>query len=120
MNSLIMTMMAKSESNASVHAKDLCSYDASFSCNPYNFNNSSSVDHSTLSNCIPFPFKLYDLLEESDKQGYEAIISWMPEGSSSFKIYNQREFTQTLMRRYFKQTHYKSFQRQCKYSKEWW
>jgi len=65
----------------------------------------------TIAQCIPFPFKLYDLLEESDREGYGSIISWMP-NSSAFTIYDKKAFSETLMAKYFKQTQFKSFQRQ--------
>jgi HSF-type DNA-binding len=60
---------------------------------------------------IPFPFKLHEMLSDAFKDGYETIVSWQPHGKA-FRVHNTKEFTETIMQRYFHQTHYKSFQRQ--------
>jgi hypothetical protein len=58
-----------------------------------------------------FPRKLYGMLEDAAKQGFEDIVSWQP-GNNSFKVLKPKLFAATIMQRHFKQTQYKSFQRQ--------
>jgi hypothetical protein len=63
-----------------------------------------------------FPFQLYDLLEDAEMKGFESIVSWLP-GGNSFKVHDHKSFMQSIMSRYFKQTKYKSFQRQLNFYK---
>jgi hypothetical protein len=65
----------------------------------------------TLHQQIPFPFKLHEMLSDAVKDGNEAIVSWQPHGKA-FRVHKMKEFTETVMQRYFHQTQYKSFQRQ--------
>jgi hypothetical protein len=51
------------------------------------------------------------MLEDAAKKGFEDIVSWQP-GDNSFKVLKPKLFAATIMRRHFKQTQYKSFQRQ--------
>jgi hypothetical protein len=52
------------------------------------------------------------MLEETAKKvGAESIVSWQPHGKA-FRVHLPDVFARTVMRRYFKQTKYKSFQRQ--------
>jgi hypothetical protein len=51
------------------------------------------------------------MLSDSAKDGTEDIVSWQPHGMA-FRVHKTKEFTETVMQRYFHQTHYKSFQRQ--------
>ena len=60
---------------------------------------------------IPFPWKLHVMLDCADDQSYAQTVSWMPDGKS-FKVHNVYAFVAIIMPRYFKQTKYKSFQRQ--------
>jgi HSF-type DNA-binding len=60
---------------------------------------------------LPFLFKLHAMLSDAAKEGTEDIVSWQPHGMA-FRVHNTKEFTETIMQRYFHQTHYKSFQRQ--------
>jgi hypothetical protein len=60
---------------------------------------------------VPFPFKLHEMLSDAAKEGTEDIVSWQPHGMA-FRVHKTKEFTETVMQRYFHQTHYKSFQRQ--------
>ena len=72
----------------------------------------SSSKCSTMSSSkLPFPFKLYQLLENASERGYEDIVSWA-DGGRSFKVHQTKLFTETVMKDYFKQTHFKSFTRQ--------
>ena len=67
--------------------------------------------HGGLHNCIPFPYKLHDMLEYSAAEGLESIVSWLP-NHRSFKVFNVPKFVNEVMPRFFNQTKYKSFQRQ--------
>lgn len=60
---------------------------------------------------IPFPMKLHDLLENAGKNGLSDIISWCPHGRC-FVVHNSREFVQSVMPKWFRQTKLTSFQRQ--------
>jgi hypothetical protein len=61
-----------------------------------------------------FPGRLYTLLEECEKNDDESnIISWSPLGNS-FKVHNKELFAKKILPRYFRQSNYKSFVRQCK------
>jgi hypothetical protein len=51
------------------------------------------------------------MLQEMAKVGAESIVSWQPHGTA-FRVHQPDVFARTVMRRYFKQTQYKSFQRQ--------
>jgi hypothetical protein len=65
-----------------------------------------------------FPKKLYHMLENAKKHGFENLISWMPD-RSSFKIHvgntkdeNEKTMFIKLLKQYFNQTKYDSFLRQ--------
>jgi hypothetical protein len=58
-----------------------------------------------------FPRKLHALLEEAEEKGFQDLICWQS-GGKSFKVLNSRHFAKTIMPKYFKQTKFKSFQRQ--------
>jgi hypothetical protein len=51
------------------------------------------------------------MLDEMATIGSESIISWQPHGTA-FRVHQPKEFARIVMPRYFKQTKYKSFQRQ--------
>ncbi len=61
---------------------------------------------------VAFPWKLHRVLEESDRLGFEDIVSW--QGNRAFKVHDPKSFENTIMKKYFNQTRYKSFQRQRK------
>lgn len=63
------------------------------------------------SHAIPFPWKLHEMLEAADVQGFDSVVSWLPD-NNSFKVHNQQAFVSQVMPRFFKQSMYKSFQRQ--------
>lgn len=71
-------------------------------------NRSSSL---SLTNRIPFPMKLFQILEDVERIGCEWIVSWSADGNS-FRVHNNKAFVQRVMPQYFRQTRYKSFQRQ--------
>lgn len=58
-----------------------------------------------------FTVKLHRILEDAEEEGFSDVIQWDP-GGRSFTIYKPEKFTETIMGRYFRQTKYKSFQRQ--------
>jgi len=60
-----------------------------------------------------FPWKLHEMLELADQEGYDNIVSWLPDGRS-FKVYAPNDFVHKIMPNFFLQSKYKSFQRQCK------
>lgn len=55
--------------------------------------------------------KLFQLLEDMERQNGTWIVSWSSDGDS-FRVHNNSVFVQKVMPRYFRQTKYKSFQRQ--------
>ncbi|KAG7342533.1 HSF-type DNA-binding protein [Nitzschia inconspicua] len=62
-----------------------------------------------------FPVKLYEMMQDSVSNGFEDVVSWqtpLPGVASSFKVQNTHRFVDEIMPRYFKQTKFKSFQRQ--------
>jgi hypothetical protein len=58
-----------------------------------------------------FPFKLLQLLEDASKEGNEHVVSWLPHGKA-FKVHKPVDFENKLIKRYFRQTKYRSFVRQ--------
>lgn len=58
-----------------------------------------------------FPFKLVQLLEDATNEGNDDIVSWLPHGKA-FKVHKPDQFEAKLMKRYFRQTKYRSFVRQ--------
>ena len=61
-----------------------------------------------------FPWKLHDILEGAEAGNYADIISWLP-GDEAFRVHDPQGFVDKVMPQHFQQTHYKSFQRQCKW-----
>ena len=60
-----------------------------------------------------FPFKLHIVLDQSEKQGFDDVISW--QGNNAFMIHKPKKFEDSIMKEYFYQTLYKSFQKQRKF-----
>ncbi|CAJ1940771.1 unnamed protein product [Cylindrotheca closterium] len=58
-----------------------------------------------------FTVKLHRILEDAQAQGFSHVIQWDP-GGRSFTIHQPDVFSKTIMKTYFRQTKYKSFQRQ--------
>lgn len=65
----------------------------------------------TRSQSVPFPWKLHDMLTKMSQQGYDHIVSWNPAGTA-LKIRDTKRFAEQIMPQHFRQTKYKSFQRQ--------
>lgn len=57
-----------------------------------------------------FPMKLYGMLDEAERGGYQHVVSWLP-GGKSFKIHDPNGLV-PLLNLHFNQTKYKSFLRQ--------
>jgi hypothetical protein len=62
--------------------------------------------------CIQFPWKLHEMLDNADVEGFADIVSWLPGTTNSFKVHQQGVFVEGIMPRYFKKIQFKSFQRQ--------
>eukprot|EP00934_Nitzschia_sp_Nitz4_P007165 Nitzschia sp. Nitz4//scaffold185_size43419//24103//25634//NITZ4_007303-RA/size43419-augustus-gene-0.65-mRNA-1//1//CDS//3329539715//7155//frame0 len=60
---------------------------------------------------LSFPLKLRHMLQEAEDQDMAHIVSWEMEGTA-FRVHLPDEFVAQIMRRWFNQTKYKSFQRQ--------
>ncbi|KAL3903340.1 MAG: hypothetical protein SGILL_010482 [Bacillariaceae sp.] len=60
---------------------------------------------------LPFTWKLYEMLENVTENGQDHIVSWV-DGGRAFRVHNLDDFTNKVIPIYFKQSKYKSFQRQ--------
>jgi hypothetical protein len=73
----------------------------------------TSIISSIYPSSIPFPWKLHEMLDDAEKgEGFQSIISWLPDHKNGFRVHNSAAFVDLVMPKYFKQTQYKSFQRQ--------
>jgi hypothetical protein len=61
---------------------------------------------------VPFPWKLHEMLDNAEKEGFDSVVSWLPGNDNAFRVHDIYAFVDTVMTRYFNQTKYKSFQRQ--------
>jgi len=60
---------------------------------------------------LSFPLKMYSMMEDAERDGFEDIVSWQASGTS-FKIHRPNEFVDVVLKKYFSQSRLKSFQRQ--------
>lgn len=60
---------------------------------------------------VPFPWRLHQMLEETEAAGSSSVVSWLPDGKH-FKVHDTKGFLEDIVPRFFKQKSYKSFQRQ--------
>lgn len=61
---------------------------------------------------LPFAWKLYEMLETVHKNKVDTdIVSWVDDGKA-FKVHDLKRFVNEIVPTYFKQSKYKSFQRQ--------
>ena len=60
---------------------------------------------------MSFPRKLHAMLEAASVNNFEDVVAWQP-GGTSFKVVDPKRFADEIMNIHFKQTKYKSFQRQ--------
>jgi HSF-type DNA-binding len=63
---------------------------------------------------ISFPIKLFRMLEEVEREGIQSIVGWNPDGKS-FQVYDHERFVKEVLPSHFKQSKYKSFQRQLNF-----
>jgi hypothetical protein len=59
----------------------------------------------------PFPWKLHEMLDDTENKNMSHIVRWLPD-NTSFKVYEMDAFVLYILPAYFRQTKYKSFQRQ--------
>ena len=59
----------------------------------------------------PFPLKLHDMLEYCKDNNMQHVAAWQPDGTS-FAVHDPEAFTSEVIHRFFRQSHFKSFQRQ--------
>ena len=48
---------------------------------------------------VPFPVKLYNMLEGTKKEGLEHVVSWQPHGRC-FMVHEPTEFVEDILPRY--------------------
>ena len=65
----------------------------------------------SLTNQIPFPVKLYQMLDDLEETENSHIASWSSDGSC-IRVHDQAAFVTSVLGSYFRQTKYKSFQKQ--------
>ncbi|KAG7360141.1 HSF-type DNA-binding protein [Nitzschia inconspicua] len=63
---------------------------------------------------ISFPIKLFQMLEEVQQEGRQSIVGWNPDGKT-FQVHQHERFVREVLPKYFKQSKYKSFQRQLNF-----
>jgi hypothetical protein len=59
----------------------------------------------------PFPEKLHRMLNETEQEGHENVVSFFSHGRA-FAVHDMDKFVKDIMPRYFKQTKWNSFARQ--------
>ena len=57
-----------------------------------------------------FPYRLHQLIDQAETDGYSHIISWLP-GQNAFKVHLPKDFADHILPMYFATKTYKSFQR---------
>lgn len=60
---------------------------------------------------VPFPEKLHQMLDYSEKNGLHEIVGFFPHGRA-FAIHKPAQFVNNIMPKFFKQSRFTSFQRQ--------
>jgi hypothetical protein len=58
-----------------------------------------------------FPTKLHRVLQDSKREGFEHIVSWI-HGGTAFKVHDVNHFMERIMPIYFDQSKFESFRRQ--------
>ena len=72
---------------------------------------SLAQDPNLPSSKLPFAWKLYEMLENVHQNDDTDIVSWV-DGGKAFKVHDLTRFVEEIVPTYFKQSKYKSFQRQ--------
>jgi hypothetical protein len=80
--------------------------------NPYAKTGDPMEDMMSTNQKNSFPTKLHLILNEAQRMGYEDIVSWDAKGTS-FRVHKPDEFCESILVRYFRQSKYESFTRQC-------
>jgi hypothetical protein len=62
--------------------------------------------------CIQFPWRLHEMLDNADVEGFSDIVSWLPGNTNSLKVHQPGVFVEVIMPRYFEMIKFKSFRRQ--------
>lgn len=57
---------------------------------------------------VPLPWKLWQLLEDSERNGTQSIVSWLPAGDG-FSVFNPADFAGKVMQLYLPYSNYKAF-----------
>jgi len=57
-----------------------------------------------------FALKLHVVLDASARQGFDDVVSW--QGNNAFMVHKPKKFEESIMKEYFNQTQYRSFQKQ--------
>lgn len=60
---------------------------------------------------LPFTWKLFEMLNDVEEQGQSHVVSWV-DGGRAFMVHDLKAFVDEIVPIYFKQSKYKSFQRQ--------
>lgn len=58
---------------------------------------------------LPFPIKVYEMLEDAEEKGFADVVSWNAEGTG-FMVWRKDQFINDIAPNYFNQSKYKSFQ----------
>jgi HSF-type DNA-binding len=74
---------------------------------------STATNRVSMKQSNTFPFRLHEMLDTVAQEGSESIVSWCAGNHTAFKVHKPQDFVKTIMPRFFQQTKYKSFQRQC-------
>jgi len=74
-------------------------------------NESTCSSQASGTNVVLFPWRVQEMLSDSYSQGWSDVVSWLPDGKA-FKVHNVPRFVAEILPIYFKQSKYKSFQRQ--------
>merc|ERR1712226_1584372 len=75
----------------------------------YLLNDSQSGSNNTIEQT--FPFILHEILTQIEYYNLEEILSWQPHGRA-FRIHNKDEFSNYVLKCWFRQSSFASFQRQ--------
>ena len=69
----------------------------------------SPTQSSSSASGVQFPWKLHNMLNNAEVEGYDAVVSW--DGENGFKVHDKDTFVANIVPKYFSQTKYRSFQR---------
>ena len=56
-------------------------------------------------NSVSFPRKLHTMLEAAETEGFDSIVSWLPD-ETSFKVHDTVRFANDFLPRFFNQSKY--------------